>query len=57
LTETLLEKETEFKTMFVELKTANPGLSLADINELEDGKKLLEDINLLKRYKKAKESI
>ena len=38
LTETLEEKETEFKLLFVSLKAKNQGLSLADINETEDGK-------------------
>ena len=57
LTQTLQEKETEFKNLFVTMKKINPTLGLNDINETEVGKQLLEDINLLKRYKVAKESI
>lgn len=57
ITELLQQKEEEFKQIFLEMKLENPTLSLADINELEDCKVLLEDINLLKRYKVVKESI
>lgn len=57
LTELLNQKETDFKALFIELKKSNPEVSLRDINETENGKELLDDINLLRRYIAAKENI
>lgn len=55
--EMIEEKEAEFKKNFFELKKTNQNLTLEELNRDDKIKKLLEDINLLKRYKKSKELV